>query len=209
MTGKSMFCSPAVLHFPFGRLTVLVQIHSHQGHGMAATTIETLHTLLLVHTESCIEQTSIIIVFQVKQSATIKELAYITTEIKHGAVLQAGNGHLLDILDRKIEIQPVMSVVSMTVEFNFIYFVERTGRIVHQHHIVLIQILATTHVLIEALRSVGFRSLGIFAVFLRSPGKRLHRFAISQYEHAVDSLHLLHLFLLQIFLALSLSRHVA
>ena len=47
---------PTVFHHPFFRLSRFIQVHRHQGHGMAAATGESLDTLFFVHTESSSHQ---------------------------------------------------------------------------------------------------------------------------------------------------------
>jgi spermidine synthase len=54
---------------------------------------------------------------------TIKVLAHVAGEVHHGAVLDGGDGNLLDAVDRQIEVAPVVPVVGVTVEIYFIYLV--------------------------------------------------------------------------------------
>ena len=124
---------------------------------MCTAAVESLDALLLVHTEGSTQQVAIGVVLDVQITyGTVQELAHITTEIHLAAVLQAGNGGSLQVLDVQIQIQPVVTIIEVAVIVNLIYLVVGTTGVVHQHHIVGIQILAAAaHLLVELLRGVG------------------------------------------------------
>ena len=119
--------APTVFHHPFLGLAVIVEVDGHQRHGVGAAAVEALDALFLVHAERRAEETAVVVVVQVERTFLgIQELTHVATEVHHGAVFQAGNGHFFDVLDRQIDVQPIVSVVSVTVIINFIYLVERT-----------------------------------------------------------------------------------
>ena len=81
----------------------------------------------------------------------------------------------------------------MAVVVDFIYLIIWTAGVVHQHHIILVQVLALADAvsLEELLRRVGFIL----------PGKLCGRYAVSHYEHSVNGTQLFHLQDLQLLLA--------
>ena len=99
--------------------------------------------LLLVHPERRPKQRLIIIIGKIQDSTLpVGELADITREIHRSVILDGRNGNLLDPLDRKIHIQPVATFIDMPVKVYLIHLAILPRRIVHQHHIPLVEILA-------------------------------------------------------------------
>ena len=194
--------SPAVLHLPLDGLSVLVQIHGHQCHGVRASAVEGLYALLLGHAERGAQKTFIIEVLEVEHTrVAVHELAYIAAEVHLCAVFQAGYGQRLEFLNVQIDIEPVVSVIDMAVIVNFIHLVIGTAGVVHEHDKVGIQVFALgTHFAIEFLRCIGLGLANGLAVLHGRPGKLLGRFAVSQHQQTVNGLQLLHLHGLQFLL---------
>ena len=165
---------------------------------MGAAAVEALDALFLVHAERRAEETAVVVVVQVERTFLgIQELTHVATEVHHGAVFQAGNGHFFDVLDRQIDVQPIVSVVSVTVIINFIYLVERTRRVVHQHDVIGVQVFSAAYFLVETLGRVSLGLLGIFPVDFRCPSKRSRRLSVGIDQHTVNRFHHVHLLLFQ------------
>ena len=161
---------------------------------MRAAAVEGLDALLLIHAEGSAQQTAVVIVVDIgKSHIAVQELAYVATEIHLAAVLQRGNGNLLQLLNGQVHIQPVVPVVHMAVIVYLIYLIIWATGIVHQHHIVPVQILTLIDAigLEELLRGIG----------LTLPGKLGGRNAVSHHQHTVHGSQLLHLQGLQLLLA--------
>ena len=178
--------APTILNHPFLRLSICVEVNSHQGHGVWGTAGECLDTLFLIHAESRTHQWTVIVeVYIQNTSVTIEELAYVAREIHHGAVLDGSDSHLFDILDRKVYVRPVLAIVSVAVVIDLIQLIIIAARIVHQHDIVVFQIVPDIF-LEEGLRRIFLRLYRIpFSVFA-SPREFRRRLSQVQYEHTVN-----------------------
>ena len=190
--------SPAVFHHPAFGFSGFVQVHGHQRHGMGTPAVETLDALFLVHAECGAKQAAIIVVVQVKRTVFgVQELAHVAAEIHHRAVFQAGHGHLLDFFNRKVHIEPIVSVIRMAVVVDFIHLVVRPRRVVHQHDIIGIQVLSAAHFLVETLRGIGLGLFRVFPVHFRCPCEGSRGFAVGIDQHAVNRFHQFHFLLFQ------------
>ena len=190
--------SPAVLDHPFLRLPVLVQVDGHQGHGVRRAAGEGLDALLLVHAELGAEQRAVVVIIHVEVAPLAVEiLADVAREVEHRAVLDRGDGHLLDVLDGQVDVGPVLPVVDVAVVVDLIELVELAARVVHQHDVVIAQVVAH-ELLVERLRSVFLRLDGVALGVAAGPGELRGGLAQRQGQHAVDGLEHLGLPALQV-----------
>ena len=80
------------------------------------------HALRLVHGELHSEQRLVIEIRQIQDTLVgIQELAHIARKIHCRIVLDGSHGDLADALDRKIHVNPVLSVIDMAVVIDFIH----------------------------------------------------------------------------------------
>ena len=92
---------------------------------------------------------------------------------------------MFDILDRKVYVRPVLAIVSVAVVIDLIQLIIIAARIVHQHDIVVFQIVPDIF-LEEGLRRIFLRLYRIpFSVFA-SPREFRRRLSQVQYEHTVN-----------------------
>ena len=111
-------------------------------------------SLTLVHGELHSEQRGIVVVGNVEHALLrIQELAHVAREIHGLAILDGSDGNLLDSLHRKIDIEPVVSVIDMAVIVDFIDLAIFSSRVVHEHDIVVVESLSH-ELLIEGYRCV-------------------------------------------------------
>ncbi len=112
------------------------------------------NTLLLGHIQIDTEKRLIIVIGKIHHPfLAIQELCHITREIHSGIVFDGSDCHFLDLLDRKIDIHPVLTVINVSVIVNLVNFIIFTAGVIHNHHIIVLKILA--HILvIKALGSV-------------------------------------------------------
>ena len=100
------------------------------------------HPFALVHGVLDIEQRLIIVVCEVQNALFgIQELAHVTRKVHRRIVLDARRCHLTDTLNRKIHIEPVLSVIDVAVIVDLIDLAVLTGRVIHKHHIIAVQVL--------------------------------------------------------------------
>ena len=161
---------------------------------MCAAAVESLDALLLIHAKGRTEQASVVEVVDVGNAhATIQELVHVATEVHLAAVLQRGDGDALQLLDGNVDVEPVVSVIDVAVVVDFIYLIIWAAGIVHQHDVVLVEVLASVDAvsLEELLRRV--------AAALISELCRRH--AVSHHEHPIDGAELLHFECLELLLA--------
>ena len=94
-----------------------------------------------------------------------------------------------------------MAVVGVAVHINLIYFIIWAARIVHQHHIVCVQIFfRSANFFIETQWGVVFWSIQVFTFLVfGSPAEFLDRLTVGKAQHLVDVFHLLHFVGFQIF----------
>ena len=169
---------------------------------MRRATVEGLYALLLVHAEGDAEKRLIVIIFHIKEATFGVELfGHIAREIHHGAVLDAGQGHLLDFFDGEVDIEPVVPIIDMAVKVNFIHLPVVAAGVVHQHDVVGIEVF-TDPLFVKTLWGVCLH-LGerLSAGILGSPSELLHRFAHREDKHAVDGAEHLGLQVLKLLLA--------
>ena len=114
-----------------------------------------LHPLALVHRECRPEKRTVIEVVQIQGTfLAIHELGHIAGEVHRRVVLDGSDGHLLDPLDRKVDVEPVLSVIDVTVIVDLIDLAIFTGRIVHHHNVVVLKIRSDIFI-VEGLWGIG------------------------------------------------------
>ena len=149
--------------------------------------------LLLVHPEGDAHQGFVVVVVQVGEAfLPQEELVHVAGEVKGGVVLDGGDGHLLDFVNREVQVDPVLAVIDVTVVVDLIDLVVLAARVVHDHDVVVLEVL-TDVLVIEGLRGVFLRGDHVALGVGPGPGELLRRFAEAEDEDAVDFLELLHL----------------
>ena len=111
--------APRVLHLPLAGLAVFVQIHGAERHGVARSRSEGADAVGLRHGEGRVEEIAVVEVVE-RQDArlAIVELAHIAGVVHARAVLDRGDGHLLDFVHRQIDVRPVVAVVGVAIEID-------------------------------------------------------------------------------------------
>ena len=176
---------------------------------MGGAAVEGTDTLCLGHTEGGAKQGAIVIVLQIGIPAfPVQLFAYVIAGIEFPAVFQRGDGKLLDVVHRQVEVFPVMSVVGMTVILHLESLIVRTTGVVHHHDKRTVQ-LAAHRLLVERLRGVFLRLCQLLAVLvLKGISELLHGFSYGQAEHLVYLCQRLRLGLLDIRRFLAVSHHL-
>ena len=153
---------------------------------MRGTAGEGLDALFLVHAERGAHQRTIVEVVHIEDAPlTVEEFTHIAGEIHHRAVLDGGDRHLLDVFDRQVHVGPVVAVIDVAVVVDLVELVILPARIVHQHHIVALQIL-TDILRIERLWGIFLRLHRIALGILACPSKLRGWLAKVQHQHAID-----------------------
>ena len=154
--------------------------------------------LLLVHPEGDAHQGLVVVVVQVGEAfLPQEELVHVAGEVEGGVVLDGGDGHLLDLIHREVQIDPVLAVIDMAVVVDLIDLVVLATRVVHDHDVVLLEVLADVLV-IEGLRGVFLRGDHVALGIGPGPGELLRRETQAQDEDPVNLLELLHLHRLEL-----------
>ena len=142
--------------------------------------------LLLVHAEGDAHQGVVVEVREVGDARlAVEELADVAGEVQGGVVLDGGDGHLLDVLDREVEVEPVLAVIDVAVVLDLVGFVEFAGGVVHDHDIAALEVLADVFV-VEGLGSIGLRADGFPFLVVTGPLELLRRHAEAEGEDVVD-----------------------
>ena len=101
------------------------------------------HPLPLVHIQVNAEERSVVIIGNIEDTLLgIQELGHVAGEIHCLTVLDRSGCNVFDTVNRKIDIEPVMPVINVPVIVDFIDLVILSGRVIHQHHIIVIERLS-------------------------------------------------------------------
>ena len=154
--------------------------------------------LLLVHAEGNAHQGLVVEVVQVREALVAEEeLADVAGEVEGRVVLDGGDGHLLDLVHREVQVHPVLAVVDVAVVIDLIDLVVLVARVVHDHDVVVLEVRADV-LLVEGLRSVRLRVHDIALGVGPGPGELGRGNAEAEREDAVDFLELGRLHRLQV-----------
>src|SRR5574344_356871 len=133
------------------------------------------HPLTLIHTESEPTERLVIKIGKVESTlAPVHKFSNITREIHCSIVLNGCDGHFLDSFHREIDIEPIMSIIDVTVKVDFIHLSVFTTRVVHHHYVVIFKVL-THKLLIEGLRSIFFHAYDFVLAVATCPFKTNRR----------------------------------
>ena len=177
---------------------------------MSGATVESHDALGLVHGERRAEERTVVVVVEVEIAPLAVELlGHVVGGVEFAAILDGGNGHLLDVVHRKIDVFPVVAVVGMAVVFHLIGLVVRTARVVHRHDERAVD--RTAHRgLVELQRGVFPRCANGLALLVgKGEGELLHGLAEGDGEDVVDGAEHLYLALLQGCRFLAVGTHLA
>ena len=110
---------------------------------MRAAAVEGLDALLLVHAEGGAQQTVVVEVLEVGDaSVAVEALAHVATEVYLATVLERSDGDALQLLDGQVDVEPVVSVIDVAVVVYLIDLAKGSAGVVHQHDVVLVEVLA-------------------------------------------------------------------
>ncbi len=147
-----------------------------------------LDSLALVHRERRSEKRAVVEVVQIKRAfLAVHELADVAGEVHGGVVLDGGDGHLLDPFDREIDVEPVLPVIDMAVVIDLVDLAIFTGRVVHYHDVVALEIRSDIFI-VEGFRSVGLGADEVALGVVAGPLELDRRLAEAEDEHPVDLL---------------------
>ena len=154
---------------------------------MCGAAVESGDALGLVHSEGSTEKGGIVEIVGIGiATLTVQELTHIIAAVKFATVFERGDGHLLDVLHRQVDVFPVVTIVGVTVVFHLVCLIIRPAGIVHRHDKSAVDGSAH-HRLAEGLRRIGLgRSDCLAVLVLKNIGELLRRFADGHDEHLID-----------------------
>ena len=194
--------APRVFDFPLARLAVLVQIHGAERHGVARSRGEGADAVGLRHGEGRVEEIAVVKVVEREDARlAIVELAHVARVVHAGAVLDRGDGHLLDLVHRQIDVRPVVAVVGVAIEIDGVGFVIGARGVVHEHDVA--REVATHEAIVERARGVALGAHGLAVLVAQRPGEFCRGRAEAGGEDAVDGRELARLALLELRVALT------
>ena len=177
---------------------------------MSGTTVEGRDALGLVHIKGGTKKGGIVVVLQIAiATLAVELLADIIAGIELATVFQSIDGQLFDVLHRKIQVFPVVTVVGMAIIFHLKGLVVFATGVVHYHYEGAIQRTAYRF-LIERLRRVFLHGGDGLAVFiLEGIAEFLNRLAQGDHQHMIYLAEHLSLTLLDVFGLLAVGHHTA